>query len=250
MKVVFFSDAHLADTEPHRTNAVLRTIRDITADADMVVVLGDLFEFYHGFGAHVYPFYTDVVELLREIASKRSVYFIEGNHEFGMAVFFESHTRVKCVETLSINIDGKKVFISHGDELGSPILRAILKSRFIYSIMNLLGPERTWKTAMACRPLLSKSHKSFNLRTFNRFRRYGEKKLSEGYDAVIMAHSHMADFQEHDLNGKTGIYMNTGDLIKSLSYGVYVSEKGFAVERYDDAAEEGNAPASALRLVE
>jgi UDP-2,3-diacylglucosamine hydrolase len=232
MKVVFFSDAHLSNEQPDRTRTIVSAVRDISADADMVVILGDLFEFYHGFGTYVYPFYAEVVDLLRNMASKRPVYFIEGNHEFGMGVFFESHTGVKCVDSLSINIDGKKVFVSHGDEIGSPVLRTILKSRFTYFAMNLLGPERTWKIAMACRPLLSKSHKSFNEKTFNRFRQYGKKKLGEGYDAVIMAHSHMADIREQRQNGKIRIYMNTGDLIESSSYGVYVSETGFSVERF------------------
>lgn len=231
MKAVFFSDAHLTDDNPTLTSTTMRIMRDASADADIVIFLGDLFEFYHGFGNYVYPFYAEAIDLLRELALTKVVYFIEGNHEFGMGLFFESHTGVRCVENLSINLDGLKVFVSHGDEMGSPMLRTILRSRFIYAIMNLLGPERTWKVAMKCRPLLSKSHKSFNTKTFNRFRGYGKKKLAEGYDAVIMAHSHMADIQEHRLNGKTGTYLNTGDLITSSSYGVYTSEKGFAVVR-------------------
>jgi UDP-2,3-diacylglucosamine hydrolase len=248
MKTVFFSAAHLSNDNPALTSATIRIMRDASSDADIVVFLGDLFEFYHGFGSYIYPFYAKVVELLRELASTRIVYFIEGNHEFGMGPFFESHTGAKCVESLSINIAGLRVFVSHGDEMGFPMLRAILRSRFIYSIMDLLGPEKTWKIAIRCRPLLSKSHKSFNTKTFNRFRSYGKKKLAEGYDAVIMAHSHMADIQEYQVNGKTLTYMNTGDLIESSSYGVYTSEKGFAVVRHraESRARKQQEPPSSL----
>jgi UDP-2,3-diacylglucosamine hydrolase len=233
MKVVFFSDAHLADDDPDRTRATILAIRNLSREADMVVVLGDLFEFYHGFGTYIYPFYEEVINALRELARKKQVYFVEGNHEFGMGQFFESYTGVKCVDRLAINIDGKKVFLSHGDELGSPILRTILKSRVIYSVMDFLGPRLTWRIAMACRPLLSKNRKIFNPKTLNRFRRYGEEKLGEGYDAVVMAHSHMADIQKHMINGKTGTYMNTGDLIGASSYGVYATETAFTLETYD-----------------
>ena len=133
-------------------------------------------------------------------------------------------------------MDEKKVFLSHGDEMGSPTLRRILKSRLVYSIMDRLGPGPTWRIAMFSRYFLSKSHKPYNRATMDRFRRYGKRKLREGYDAVIMAHSHMADIEEYEWEGKKRTYMNTGDLIVSLSYGVYTSEGGFAVNTHSSRA--------------
>lgn len=236
MKAIFFSDAHLSDGDLERIKTVSQTVREITRDADIVFILGDLFEFYHGHDGYIYPFYKEFVDTLRTIAADRMVYFIEGNHEFAMGEFFEAYTGVRCVESLTINIDEKKVFLSHGDEMGSPTLRRILKSRLIYSIMDRLGPGLTWKIAMLSRHFLSRSHKPYDRTTMNRFRQYGKKKLQEGYDAVIMAHSHMADIEEYEWNGKKGTYMNTGDLIASLSYGVYTSDDGFAVSIYSERA--------------
>jgi UDP-2,3-diacylglucosamine hydrolase len=233
MKAIFFADAHLTESDGERIRIVSQIVREITRDADIVFILGDLFEFYHGHDGYIYPFYKEFVDALRTIAAGRTVYFIEGNHEFGMGKFFETYTGVRCVESLTINMDDKKVFISHGDEMDSPALRRILKSRLVYSIMDRLGPGITWKIAMFCRHFLSKSHKPYNRATRDRFRRYGKKKLQEGYDAVVMAHSHMADIEEYVGNGKKRTYMNTGDLIESLSYGVYVTGKGFAVNTYD-----------------
>src|SRR5208283_1558900 len=186
MKAIFLSDAHLTVDEADRIRRVSRAIRDITKDADLVFIMGDLFEFYHGYDGYVYPFYKEFVDLLRDVAAGRLVYFIEGNHEFGLGRHFESYTGVRCVENLTINIDDRKVFLSHGDEIGSPLLRRILKSRLIYSIMDSLGSGLTWKIAMMSRPFLSKSHKPYDKRILNRFRRYGRKKLEEGYDAVIL----------------------------------------------------------------
>jgi UDP-2,3-diacylglucosamine hydrolase len=229
MKAVFFSDAHLVDNEPERVATVSGAIRKISQDADMVFILGDLFEFYHGHGSYVYPFYAGVLDLLREIAAERSVYFIEGNHEFGLGRFFESYTGVRWVEKMTIRIDEKKVHISHGDQIGSSPLRGILKSRFVYMLMNLLGPTLTWRIAMLCRPFLSKTHKGYDEKVLTRFRQYGRKKLGEGYDAVITAHSHMADIEEYDMDGRKKTYLNSGDLIESLSYGLYVTGEGFSI---------------------
>lgn len=232
MKAIFFSDAHLVHNEPEKLGMITETLREISKDAEMVFILGDLFEFYHGHGSHIYPFYAEIIDLLREIAAKSSVYYIEGNHEFGMGDYFESYTGVRCLESLTVRIDEKKVFLSHGDQIGAPLLRRVLKSRFVYRIMDFFGQDLTWRIAMLCRPLLSKSHKPYNEKILNRFRRYGKKKLREGYDAVITAHSHMADIEEYDLNGSRKTYLNTGDLIESLTYGVYTTGKGFSINTY------------------
>lgn len=232
MKAVFLSDGHLSDDEPLRHKVLIEALKDLSQDADMVFILGDLFEFFHGFNNHIYSFYKDIVDLLKKIAFKRPVYFLEGNHEFGMGTFFETYTGVKCTETLAINMDRKKVYLAHGDAIGFNPLRSLLKSRFIYFVMDTLGPDLTWKMAMASRPLLSKSCKPYSQKTLNRFRRFGLKKLRDGYDAVIMAHSHIADIQEYDLHGRKGVYLNTGDLTKSLTYGEYTSEEGFSIKVY------------------
>ena len=48
MKAVFFSDAHLAGDDPDRIETLKTFMKSVAGDADLVVVLGDLFEFYHG----------------------------------------------------------------------------------------------------------------------------------------------------------------------------------------------------------
>jgi UDP-2,3-diacylglucosamine hydrolase len=233
MKAVFFSDAHLLDNEPERAEALKTFMREVTADAEVVVILGDLFEFYHGHEGHIYPCYREIADLLRDMARTRSVYLVEGNHEFDMGDFFESHTGVRCVKNLSLELDGQRVFLSHGDEVHGLPLRRILKSRFIYGLMNLLGPERTWRIAMQCRRFLSKKEKPHSEKILVRFRGYGKRKLREGYDAVVFAHSHMADMESYDVNGRKKVYMNTGGLIASSTYGVYITGKGFTLTTYD-----------------
>ena len=233
MKAIFFADAHLKENEPERVRVVSQALRDITKDADLVFILGDIFEFFHGYDRYTYPFYSEFIDVLKTIATERTVYFIEGNHEFGLGEFFETYTGIRCVESLTINMDERKVLLSHGDELGSPIMRRNFRSPFIYSIMDRLGPTLTWRIAMLSRSFLSKKHKPYDRVILERFRRYGRKKLREGYDAVVMAHSHMADVQEYEWNGRKQTYLNTGDMIASFSYGVYITGRGFTVETYD-----------------
>jgi UDP-2,3-diacylglucosamine hydrolase len=232
MKAVFFSDAHLPDNDAGRLRTVKRFLRKAAEDADLVVVLGDLFEFYHGYDGYIYPFYREIVDALRDAALSKSVYFIEGNHEYGMGTYFESYTGVRAARRLTLDLDGKRVFLCHGDSFRPLSPTKLLKSRLVYSIMDLLGPERTWRIAMRLGRHLSKKHKIYDQRVRARFATYGKEKLREGYDAVVIAHSHMADIENYNMDGKKKTYMNTGDLIASQTYGSYITGVGFALHTF------------------
>ncbi len=66
-------------------------LKDILDKVDKVFILGDLFEFYHGYDGYIYPWYKGVADVLKKLTeSGKSVVFLEGNHEFGMGSFFEN----------------------------------------------------------------------------------------------------------------------------------------------------------------
>ncbi len=234
MKAIFFSDAHILHNDRDRAGRLAGFIRDVSVDADIVVVLGDLFEFYHGHNGYIYPFYREIVDALKDIARDRQVYFLEGNHEFAMGPFFQSYTGITCARSVEIQLDENNVFLSHGDSFSANSLDRALRSRFTYAVMDAFGPSLTWWTAMRCRTFLSKTIKPYDKRIRNSYREYGRVKLDEGYDAVILAHSHMADYVEYGNGDEKKIYMNTGDLTKLFTYGVYTTGEGFRLEKCRD----------------
>jgi UDP-2,3-diacylglucosamine hydrolase len=234
MRCIFFSDTHLARKDDTRHALVEAFIRDVCANADMVFILGDLFEFYHGYEGYIFPWYRRIVDVLRDIALRgTAVYYLEGNHEFEMGPFFASHTRLNCTKSLAIEIEGKKIFLSHGDEITNAVLRKVLKSPITYAVMDALGPAVAWKIAMACRIFLSKRHRVYNEKVRDAFRLYAKQKLDEGYQAVILAHSHMPDLVEYGNGNIRKTYLNTGDLIENLSYGEYTTSRGLAIRIYE-----------------
>jgi UDP-2,3-diacylglucosamine hydrolase len=233
MKMIFFADAHLARKNKKKIKFVETFVRDACSDADMVFILGDLFEFYHGYPDYIYPWYRNIVDAFKAITGKgKSVYFLEGNHEFDMGPFFETYTGIKCVKNLTIDVEGKRTFISHGDEfLSNPIVKA-LKTPFILGAMDLLGPQLSWKIAMGLSIFMSKKKKGQNPKVKDRFREYAKAKLDEGYDAVIFAHSHISDYVEYGSGKAKKVYLNSGDFMKNFTYIEYTSESGFAVRKY------------------
>lgn len=199
----------------------------------MIFILGDLFEFYHGYHGYIYPWFRPIVDALKTLTGEgKSVYFVEGNHEFDMGSFFEMYTGIKCAQNLTMDIEGKKTFISHGDEFfKNPFTRA-LKAPLTLGVMNAFGPGLSWKIAMGMSTLMSNKKKGQNPKVRDRFREYAEEKLDEGYDAVILAHSHIVDYVEFGTEKGKKVYLNSGDFIRHFTYIEYTSESGFAVKTY------------------
>jgi len=233
LKAVFFSDVHLVREDRDKTELVQRFLKDCCADVDKIFILGDLFEFYHGYDRYIYPWYKSVMDTLKELTeSGKQVYFLEGNHEFCMGTFFEHYTGATIGRDMTIQLDDKKILVSHGDTAGLFCIGSILRTRSIYTIMDILGPALTWKTATAAAYFLSRKIKPCNEEVKNHFRENARKKLNEGYDAVIYGHSHMADIIEFDREGKKKSYLNTGDFGKRQDYVLYDSNSGFTQEKY------------------
>jgi UDP-2,3-diacylglucosamine hydrolase len=232
MRIIFFSDTHLDRENVSKTEIVETFLRRSCVDADVLFILGDLFEFYHGHGDYIYPWFRGIAEALRDLTQKGVVvYLLEGNHEFGVGGFFESYTGAVCTEGMSIDVEGKRVFVSHGDELAGGIVRTMLKSGFAARVMDILGPRLTWAVAMGARVFLSKKKKGYQQKVRDRFRGYARKILDDGFDAVILAHSHIPDQVEDNSGEKKAVYLNTGDFFKHTTYVLYESGSGFSMQK-------------------
>jgi UDP-2,3-diacylglucosamine hydrolase len=234
MRIIFIADTHLNKKKRREVKSVETFVRDVCRTADMVFILGDLFEFYHGYQGYIYPWFKGVADAFKSITEEgTSVYFMEGNHEFDMGAFFESYTGIRCVKNLTIDIEGKRTFISHGDEFHNACLTRLLKTPFTYGVMNMFGPELSWKIAMGLSLFLSKKKKGQSEQVMHRFRDHARQKFDEGYDAVILAHSHMSDKVEYGAGEDKKVYLNTGDFIRFSTYVEYTSEGGFEIKNFN-----------------
>lgn len=230
MKIIFFSDVHITRKSVDRAALTLRFISDYCEDTDMVVVLGDLFDFYHGYDGYIYPWYRTIADSLKNLVDRgKRVVFLEGNHEFGMGRYFEDYTGATCTAEMSLDIDGKKVFLAHGDGFASLSLVRFLKRPFFYRIMDLLGPGMTWRVVTLVRPFLSHRSKKYSEVVRDIFRSRARSKFSEGYDVVILGHSHIPDILDVGDGPAGKRYLNTGDLATYGSFVSYDTSTGFSL---------------------
>ncbi len=235
MRAVFFSDVHLDRDDQNKSELVTAFIEETCSGADVVAILGDLFEFYHGYEDYIFPWYRPIAEALRRVSQAGTkVYFLEGNHEFGMGRHFESYTGAVVSRTLTLHLDDKRVFLSHGDDIDNLMLARILRSSLSYRTMDFLGPLRTWSVAGAIGFFLSKKVKGYSQKVIAVFRAFARRRFVAGCDAVILAHSHISDSLE--VAGKDGmpakVYLNCGDFVRERSYVEYITGEGFSLKTY------------------
>ncbi|MCX7857563.1 MAG: metallophosphoesterase [Deltaproteobacteria bacterium] len=223
----------MSDKTEEELKYVLEFMDKVLFDADYVFILGDMFEFYHGYEGYIYEHFLPFAKKLKELSEKgKKIFFLEGNHEFSLGSFFESVTSSKSMLRLDMKLDSLRIYISHGHEMTPSFLNYLLRSKFMLKIMDLLGPRISWKLAMLASVFLSNKKKVYKGKTLKIFREYAERKLKEGFDVVILAHSHIPDRYEIVCGSTRKLYLNTGDIVRDSTYIEYTTETGFSLRKY------------------
>lgn len=117
--VACISDLHLQASEPATFDAWQRSMANTTADA--VFILGDLFEVWVGddaLDADPAGFDAACVQVLRDTARQRTVYFMHGNRDFlvGRACLDACGVTFLSDPTV-LQFAGQRWLLSHGDAL-------------------------------------------------------------------------------------------------------------------------------------
>lgn len=225
MKAVFIADAHLKGLDdPNQKNlcSFLETLKDI----DKLFILGDLFEFWTGYNEILEYHYAPILAQFKKFREAGiEIIYVEGNHDFSVAPFFKEILGGEVYpDSADINLGGKRFFLTHGDGVehsaGYKIWRRFLRSRVAGRIVKILPPAFTWKVAMILSKRSRRNHKRGDALD-NLQREFANKKIKQGFDIVVFAHSHVPEISEIAANGKKGVYANPGDWIKEFSYLVY-----------------------------
>lgn len=216
--VYFISDLHLGyfegEKEKKREGLFLSFLDYIATEGNSLVIVGDLFDYWFDYKFVIPKKFYRIVSKLAEIKSKGTeIIYLMGNHDFGHYKFFQEELGIEIhTEDLELILNGKKFFISHGDgkitnDKGYLILKKLLRNRSIQKLFRLLHPDLGLWLA------ISSSRKSRNYTTkrekkdFNSLFEFAKKKIEEGFDFVIMGHSHKSEYKEY----LDKIYINLGD---------------------------------------
>lgn len=238
MKTVFVADAHLkGEGDPHQASLV-RFLDSI--DSGNLAILGDLFDFWTGSNSVVERAYRPVLESLLRLRKRGvGIIYFEGNHDFRMGPFFTNDLGAKvCPGMEEISMDGKRFLAGHGDTVsmttGYRLWRAYLRSPLFRAMAVAATPGGVWAIA----GMLSKKSRGNALRygpsgniTESVLRKFAAEKIADGFDAVVLGHSHEPGVHAIESGGRKGVYANPGSFASRGTYLVY--EKGvFSVKSW------------------
>jgi UDP-2,3-diacylglucosamine hydrolase len=165
------------------------------------------------------------------------VIYLEGNHDFQLGPYMTEELGLQVHgRSTEIYLDGKRVYLAHGDraypKLGHMIFSRFLRNWFTYKLISWLGPQiaigpARWLSAGSRRRGLEKPSG-----IIARVRRFALDKLSEGFDAVILAHTHVPEAVAVEKESGVGYYYNVGNWLRDFSYLRYNGERGFSLEYF------------------
>lgn len=116
---LFISDLHLCASRPHITAAFLEFLNNTASKAVALFILGDLFEYWAGDDDIQDIHHQPIIAALKRLADTGvSLYFIHGNRDFLISKdFCDAAGMTLLPDPSQINLHGKTVLLSHGDDL-------------------------------------------------------------------------------------------------------------------------------------
>jgi UDP-2,3-diacylglucosamine hydrolase len=225
-KIYFISDAHLGEHNPRletrKEERLTAFLQYIAADAEILYVVGDLFDFWFEYKHAVPAHHHRILHQLAWLVDRGTrVVYLAGNHDFWLGDFFVREVGMEISgEPLAVEHQGLKLFIAHGDGLaqkdkGYRVLKKILRHPFNIRLYRFIHPD----IGIPLARLASVSSRAYTdqrvLELVSEYEAAAKDLLSQGFDAVILGHSHYPGLRR--LGEKT--YLNIGDWITHFTYG-------------------------------
>ena len=226
----FSSDNHLG--APNYSDSLIREklfiswLDKIKTDAQVIFLLGDLFDFWFEYYKSVPKGFTRVLGKLAELSdSGIKIYFFVGNHDYWTRDYFQKEIGMEVLKKpTEFKINNKLFFIGHGDGLGPgdfkyKFLKRIFRNPLFIFLFRINYP---W-FGITLGNFFSRKNKIFsgnNIKFKSKenemLYHFCKKKLNvKHYDFFVFGHRHLPLKIELANNS---YYFNTGDWINHYSF--------------------------------
>jgi UDP-2,3-diacylglucosamine hydrolase len=237
-KIYFLSDFHLgapdAASSLIREKKIIRFLDEIKHDAQVIFIVGDLFDFWYEYKKVVPKGYVRILGKIAELSDAGiAMHFFVGNHDMWMKDYFQKELNIPVYfEPKDFSFNNKTFLIGHGDGLGPgdagyKFIKKIFRNPFSNWLFGILPPS----LGIGIADYLSRKSRAKTGTTDEVF--LGEEKewlltycretlLKKHYDYFIFGHRHLP--LDIVLNEKSK-YINLGDWIKYFTYAIFDGEK-------------------------
>ena len=237
LKIYFTSDqnfgAPTAKASFPREQKFVRWLDEIKNDADILFLLGDLFDFWFEYKTVVPKGFVRVLGKLAELRdSGIIIHFFTGNHDLWMHDYFEKELNIPVYhKPHEFTFNNKTFLIGHGDGLGPgdkgyKRMKKVFTNPFSKWLFRWLHPDLGVKLAqyISVKNKLISGYADVNfLGEENEWLvLYSKRKLeSKHYDYFVFGHRHLP---MQIKVGENSTYINLGDWIGYFTYGVFDGE--------------------------
>jgi UDP-2,3-diacylglucosamine hydrolase len=233
-KIYFASDQHFGaptvEASKIREQKFVNWLDFIKKDADILFLLGDLFDFWFEYAQVVPKGFVRVLGKLAELRDQGiEIHFFVGNHDLWMHDYFEKELNIPTYHhPKEFMLNGKSFFIGHGDGLG-PEDKGYKRMKKVFTnpvskwFFKWLHPDIGIRVAhylSVKNKLISGEEDVKFLGEENEWLvQYAKSKLTEKhYDYFVFGHRHLP--LEIALS-QNSTYINTGDWIIHFTYGEF-----------------------------
>jgi len=209
-------------------------------EIDLLVIAGDFFDFWFERNGRIYPEFEPIVKNIARLKNQGvRICICEGNHDFYLADYFEKRLGIEVYpDEMELLLDGLRVYVSHGDTVdrrnrGYLALRRFLRSSFLYRLQKAVPLSLLFSIARASSGISREMAAGAQKRIVDTMGLFAGEKFEDGFDAVILGHSHAESLrQETGGDGKTRIFATLGDWIGRYTYLEYDSGR-FSMKHFD-----------------
>ncbi|SSY71168.1 UDP-2,3-diacylglucosamine diphosphatase [Alysiella crassa] len=236
MQTLFIADLHLSDHTPSLNALFARFLREQTGKVAALYILGDLFEAWTGDDDDSQTA-QQVAEQIRDFAQFAPVYFIAGNRDFVLGKQYASRANMQILpEQSMISLHGKRILLTHGDELCTDDVQYLRYRKIIRNPLLL--------KILLCLPFRKRKQIAEQIRSKSRQRKLNEQNYAisdatasgiqaacehnRALDVLIHGHTHRQNIHYHQIFGREIARYVLPDWYDDVGGYLAVDEQGFA----------------------
>ncbi|MBM3287887.1 MAG: UDP-2,3-diacylglucosamine diphosphatase [Candidatus Eisenbacteria bacterium] len=221
--VVFISDAHLGASAgpPERAAWLVRFLESLRGRIGGLLIVGDLFDFWFEYRHAIPKGHFRVCRAIADIAREGvpCLYF-GGNHDFWAGTYLEEEIGLSVAqEPRSIEVQGRRVYVAHGDGLGKgdggyKLLKTILRNRLCIALYRGVHPDIGIPFAYRVSAVSRRHTEPREVLLPKLVRDIAGPALRGGHDAVVIGHIH----DPAHVRLPEGEFFVIGDWIENFTY--------------------------------
>lgn len=224
IEILVISDSHLGafGAQAQRLCEYLESVSPKT-----LIINGDLIDIWQFMKWYFPKSHLEVIQkVVAFISSGIPVYYLTGNHDDLLRKFTPINLKnFHLIDELSLDIDGKKALIFHGDKYDKSIKARwmaifgglgynclIVVDRLINRFLSIFGVRRI---------RISKGLKDFSKKAAKRLGNFEDEAINEAiekhYDYLICGHIHKPQMREAANEKGSVMYLNSGDWVENAT---------------------------------